>query len=263
MKENLDYKSIMKRENGFKKIIFNIFFALAVLFRVPLEIFFRKDMGHRYFSTHLTVLLGLVLFLLPFIFVGGFNLSYTFKHLSYLDWSKFLTYYFTWYVYLGFYTYFGIKRWKELKNGPSVFEGLRLTTSSGTLENYYARFIPKSLLYTARYCDIYGEPMPMFVVGLILSFISQPIGMFLMLCSIIYSISYMAAYHNGDTAIMDMLDDEIINEHAESVFMDEENIADSHGIQFYMKRPGSEKLKQKFAKKMFGNEDNKVPHIMN
>lgn len=262
MKQNFSYTAEVKRVNFIKVLIFRYFFPLAVFFRVPLEIFFRKEMGHRYYSAPFTLVIGLLLFLVPFYVVGNGHPFYALNHLSDLNWSEFLKAFSTWFIFLGFFAYFGFKRWKELENGPSPFDGERLTTSSGYMEDYYAKFIPKYLLQNPRRCDIYGEPFPFLIAGLVLSYFGQAIGVLMILCSIIYCLSYLGAYFSGDDYLMEIIDNEVLGDNGIAAFMDDENVANRHGIQFYMKRPSSEELRRKFAQKMFNDEDDNEPPVM-
>jgi hypothetical protein len=82
----------------------------------------------------------------------------------------------------------------------------------------------------------------------------QPIGWLLMLCSIIYSLSYRAAYNQGDNFIMDRIDEQICNEESVKSFVDDDSEGGGRGFNFRGRRPANPDARRRVAE-MFMEEE--------
>jgi hypothetical protein len=195
MKKNLYYRTVLRRRNILKEFFFDLFLMLAGLWRIYIENIIRKNMGERYFSYFLSILIAIILVLTPIITGRVFLIFSSYGSFDYADFFKNYT---TWYIYTWFFIQYTIKRRQEIKREPSVFDFKRFSLSTGTLEEFYVPFIPNKILNDPRKCDIIGEPLPFLVVGFFLMLLGQPLGIILFISSIIYSLSYVAAYYNGE-----------------------------------------------------------------
>lgn len=67
MKKNLYFRSVIRRENLFKKFVLDFFFAIASYPRLLIEVFIRRNFGERYFSMASAVWLTVLLLAFPII----------------------------------------------------------------------------------------------------------------------------------------------------------------------------------------------------
>lgn len=216
-------------------------------------------MGERYFSYYASMILCFIMAITPFFICGGFAL---FSEYGSFDYETLFKQYLTWYIYTWFLIKCTKKRRLEVLREPSVFDFKRFSLSGGYLEQFYVQFIPKKFLHDPRKCDIIGEPLPFFVVGLVLMLASQPLGAIFVTSSIIYSISYIAAYYNGDNFVMDQIDEIILNEEMESSFVGDEEMSRNRGVQFFMKKPNGEELRRKTVDYFFEEPNPKEATLM-
>lgn len=259
MKKNLYYRTVLRRRNLLYENLLAIFLSLSAIFRVFIENIIRRSMGERYFSYVGSIIICWILVIYPIVITGLVGIFFS---LSKVDWETLFKQYTTWYAYTWFLIKCTKKRRQEVLREPSVFDFKRFSLSGGYLEEFYIQFIPKKILLNPRKCDIIGEPLPFFIVGLLLMIMSQPLGYIFVVSSIIYSISYVAAYYNGDNLVMDMIDEIILNEEMESSFVGDEEMSQNRGVQFFMRKPNGEELRRKTVDSFFEVSDPKEATLM-
>ncbi len=93
------------------------------------------------------------------------------------------------------------------------------------------------------------------MIGLVLWFLDLDVGILLMVCAVLYSLSYMAAYHKGDQFIMDQIDEMICNEELVSSFVDELDSSQTRGVNFYGRRPADPNTRRRVADRFMDDDD--------
>ena len=247
MKKNLYYQIIFQRRNVLKEIILSFFLAVASWPRLVLEVFLRRNMGERYFSFSTAVIIIFFLAILPAFWVikNNYNAS---------PFSA-LTEYPTWYLFLAVVGYASYRRRLEVKRLPSVFDFERFSMSTGLVHpEVYKRFPTANI----RTISTLIEPGICLVVGIALAFMKQPVGGLIIICSLIYGLSYMAAYYQGDHFVMDQIDKMICNEELVASFVDGQDASKTRGFEAYGRRPADPEMRRKVADSFFEEEEETV-----
>ncbi|GAA3913612.1 hypothetical protein GO495_17605 [Chitinophaga oryziterrae] len=255
MQRNLYFRTLYKRQNKVKEFILTLFLSLSSYPRLVLEVFLRKNMGERYFSTAAAVMITVILALYPVMgdlftamlpralrgIMGGYGKQA----------SHFWAHYTTWYLFLAAFVYFSFQRWKEVKRNPSVFDFGRFSLTPGDIYPGFYDLRLFGVTPNTRAIETVYEPMAAFLLGLFLYTIGQNVGGLLMLCGIIYALSYSAAYQKGDHFVMDTIDEQIVNEEMENAFIGGSDSSQSRGVRFYARKPTHEELRRKVAEGFF------------
>jgi hypothetical protein len=233
--KNQYYRELFMRVNVLKAFIATCFFTICSYPKLVIEVFIRQDFGERYFTLASALSVAAILFVLPAVTSMGMLLA---------DPLGFIGTDFTWYAYLAAYIFFSWKRYKEVQNNPGVFEFAKVSVSSGTIHPFFKRFRIFGKEPSLRVIEIGLEPLMFFIAGLILHVLAQKLGMLLIVCSVLYSLSYYSAYLRGDNFIMDRLDQVMYSEQQEGFFTRGE---EPKGTRFYFKRPPSDELGKKLS----------------
>lgn len=231
MRKNSYYATVFQRRNFIKDFLYNLFLGLASWPRLVLEVFIRRNMGERYFSLFGVVVITLLLLGYPFYKAGPYS-----------DVFPVLKDNISWYLFTGAFVYFGYLRLREVQTLPSVFDFARFSLSSGiSLPIVY------EVTKNPRKITTLIEPGVCLVIGLLLWWMSLKIGVVITVCSIIYSLSYMAAFSQGDDFLMDHIDNYICNEDLAKTFRDGLTSRDTRGAEYFGHRPEDPEARRKAA----------------
>lgn len=236
------FRTDFQRKNIIKMWFFAIIGSICSYPRLIIEVFIRSHMGERYCAPMSMICLGLILALLPWTPV--FNSYHTDSWLGVIADNK------CWYLFVAAYAIFAAKRWNELRRDPSVFDFKRYSVSTGYVLPFFNRFTDSHGQVNFRLIEIWLEPIFILIIGFICSLIDPNLGKLLMLCAIIYSISYMATYNMGDHAIMNIIDKGIMNEELEGVIVNGNGPENARGVRIHAKRPGTEELRRRLLDNM-------------
>ncbi|HYF32507.1 MAG TPA: hypothetical protein VD993_15390 [Chitinophagaceae bacterium] len=251
MKVNLYFRDVLQRRNRIKKFILDLFLSLASYPRLALEVFIRKNFGERYFSMASAITVAFLMAIIPSIANWIYNL---FPH-QYETWEDYQaaqngaglwSSYTTWYLFIIVFLVFSWKRMREIERSPSVFDFGKFSLYSGDIHPafYNLRLFGKKM--DVRQIETLLEPALFFAIGFALSLMGQKLGTLLIVCSIFYAIGYIAAYKSSDDFMMDKIDEMIMNEAMQDVFVEgQENHA--KGVRFYMRRPNAKEDREKLA----------------
>jgi hypothetical protein len=236
--KNLYYRKAFQRENVITSFLFNIAMKLYSYPRLIIEVFIRKNFGRRYFSLSTTITALLVMTLAPVVIHRLPSFSY-----AYGERPGFWTQYASWYVFVLAYAYFAFKRWMEIQHTPSVFDFKKFSLYSGDIDH---RFLDFNLFGTPslRRVETLYEPGLFFLAGVILKMTGQPLGILLMVCALFYSLSYLAAYKQGDDLLQDLIDEKLMNEEFRGAFVNELLGHQTRGVRYYMNKPSSPELRE-------------------
>lgn len=259
MKRHLTYRSVFRRRNFIKEGIFNLFLSIASYPRAIIEVFLRKNMGERYFSLFTCIIVALFLMLFPAFLNQGMSVVSRYRDMY--DYGGgyqrpgFWSTYIMWYLYAAAFIFFTYLRWNEVKRNPSVFDFKRYSLSTGEILPVFNNIKVGNTTLSIRTVEIFVEPAPFFLVGLVLYLMSQNFGIILMISAICYCLSYAAAYYDGDNYTMDKIDHMIATEEANNAFVLDEDPKDNRGFRFFTKRPTSEEARQRVVDSFFENDE--------
>ncbi|WP_294293588.1 hypothetical protein [uncultured Chryseobacterium sp.] len=266
MQKNLYYRSLMRRENIIKKFFLSLFDFFVSGSRLLLEVFIRKNFGERYFRLSAAIILIIEFGLLPFLLVflqRKFGSSTQETQITDV-WSdepatvadptadpSLWTGYIGWYAFLGLFLFFSIKHYLDKKRQPSAFDFEKFSLSSGELQSYTSR-IPLFDTKNRRLRECFVEPLFFMVIGIAFLLIHQHVGWLLVICSLLYSSNYIAAYESGDNFILDIIDEQILNQEMEKDFVDgeEDDISE-----FRARRPVGKEYRRKLLPAIVVEDD--------
>jgi hypothetical protein len=231
MKKNLYYATIYQRRNLSKDFLYNLFLGLSSWPRLLLEVFIRSNMGERYFSLFGVVVISLLLLGYPFYQAGPYS-----------DVFPVIKDNLTWYLFTGAFAFFGYKRLREVQTLPSVFDFERFSLSSGV-----SLSIVYDITKNPRRIATLLEPGGCLLIGLLLWWMNQRIGVVITVCSVIYSLSYMAAFSQADDFLMDHIDNIICNEDLAKTFREGLTSRETRGAESYSYRPEDPEARRKAA----------------
>ena len=231
MNKNSYYATVYQRRNFIKDFLYNLFLGLSSWPRLILEVFIRRNMGERYFSLFGVVVITLLLIGFPFYKAGPYSDK----------WPVFKEN-FTWYLFTVAFVYFGYRRLREVQTLPSVFDFERFSLSSGI-----SFPIVYEITKNPRKITTLIEPGACLLIGLLLWWMDQQIGVLITACSVIYSLSYMAAFSQGDDFLMDHIDDYICRSDLAKTFVEGLTSAETRGAEFFGHRPENPEARRKAA----------------
>lgn len=243
MQQNLYFRTAFRRENVIKSFLFDLMMKLSSYPKLIIEVVLRKNFGRRYFS--LTSALTVLILILAIPVFSHRLTSFIGKY--YGESSGFWEIYGTWYVYAVIYAYFAFRRWLEVKYSPSAFDFTKFSLYAGDIDLRFSKidFFGKPDI---RIIETLFEPALYFVFGGLLYFLlGQNVGMLFMVCSVFYSISYRAAYKQGDDFILDKIDEALMNEQFGNAFIEGFYGPRAKGVTYYMQKPTSRSLREKMT----------------
>jgi hypothetical protein len=230
MKKNLFYRSVFRRSNPIKGFIFDLFRSIASWPRLLLEVFIRKNFGRRYFSFSNSVIMAIILAIIPYavaqVTAGPYSRRAT-------DVTDVLTTHFTWYLFLAAFLYFAFLRKREIAQEPYTFDLTRFTDSTGDMLPFLYDLTFRGKRVNVREVETIVEPLLFFAVGIVFTLMGQIVGILIILASIVYSLSYRAAYRDGDNFIMDKMDEILFNQQLFHALIEGVDPRDTRGINFY------------------------------
>lgn len=245
MKKNLYYRAMYKRTNIWKVGLLNLALSLSSWPRLFLEVILRTHFGERYFSFSGALFITLVMAALPIAYNETDN--FLKKFTGGTSMIEFIWLFTTWYAYLAYFLYMTLQRREEIKHYPSVFDFGRFSLSTGHIHPFFLNFKIGGRPVDVRTIETTLEPAVFALAGLLLSLMRQPIGFVLLFCSIMYSISYVAAYYRGDQFVMDKIDEMICNEELVNSFVEGRDTRETRGVSFYGRRPADPETRRRLA----------------
>lgn len=260
MKKNLYYRTMFKRTNAIKELILNLFLSLSSWPKLVLEVFLRKNFGERYFSFATCIVIGVFLAAVPFAFMGAKMLINSYGDTG-SNWWLFIFGYLTWYIFIGLFISFAVKRWREVKRNRAVFDFKRFSLYAGDIEPsfYNIRLFGKKP--DIRTIEILYEPALCFAVGLGCILFGQFIGYVIVLCSIIYALSYAGAYYKGDQFVLDKVDEMIANENLFKTFVEDKDAIETGGVRFYGRKPVDDDMRRKVMESFTEGEKEEASEV--
>lgn len=267
MKKNLYYSNVLRRQNILAETVLGFFSFCASYPRLVLEVFIRKNFGERYFKLISAMTVAAILIAYPLIKQqlaggadafdmddeeGGFGMAR--KAPSYLK------PYYSWFVFVALFLGASVMRWLEQRRNPSVFDFARYSLSRGQINPVFSKMKISGKRVNLRLIETVFEPLFFLLIGVILYFLlGQKVGLLLAVCSIFYSLGYVAAYAIGDNFIMDKIDEIIVNQELKKSFVDGLDESQTRGFRFMGTMPDNiETRRQIFSNMVTGTEETAV-----
>lgn len=240
------YRTSLRRENLFQNFIYNIFLSVCSYPRLLLEVFVRKNFGQRYFRMSTSLTITLILLLMPeFFSMPRWALRLFGETGYYNNQSTQLS----WYLFVGAFFVFSAFRYREIEKLSSGIDFNKFSLYSGDINKRFFQ-IPVFGKTDMRGVETFREPAFFFVIGAVLVFFNQKIGIVISISSIMYCISYFAAYKNGDDFIAGLNDERLMKEELYNSYVKNLPGEQCRGVRFYMDRPGSIEEAEKVAEYM-------------
>jgi hypothetical protein len=214
-----------RRDNFLYKVIFGVAYYWSNYPKILIEVFIRKNFGRRYFSFGLCLFLALCLAAYPKLW------EMWYKDHGYIIWNKehsfeylFWMPYLSWYVYLSLFLIFSLIRFVEVLRQPKEFSMKYKSTYAGDISMFFwtlgrpetkkrikqGKVSEKEMrdlkFNSQKFVEVVLEPLPFFVLGVILYLIKQKFGVVLITCSLFYSFGNYGAYMHVEEDIQDELD---------------------------------------------------------
>lgn len=173
--------------------------------------------------------------------------------------------YITWFFFVALFLGLGIRHLLFKMNNPSGLDFNKYSYYSGDRIKLFYNIKFPWFETTTRIVETLLEPIPFFLLGLLLYLIGQPLGMLLIISSIFYSGSYQAAYRVANNDIMDKIDEIIINRSMGNFLKEGFEVAEQEKMNngsktnYYeprTRRPTDGETRRQILKKM--SEDNQV-----
>lgn len=244
MKKNLYYRNVLQRRNKLKEAFLMFFWGIASYPRLILEVFLRKNMGCRYYSFSSCVTILVLLFIIPMMF--GDTLRYGF--FEHFKEHK------LWYLFCITFIFYGYRRYKEVKRIEGEFDFQHFSLSTGLKYDFFYSLKFNGKTFTPRQIEIFIEPLPVLILGILLLLIDQVhLGLLFIVCSIIYSQSYAAAYMLSDHFILDKIDEIICNEGLNDTFVHDK--PSEKGFEYNGIKPKTEAWRKKIYDQMFDEDE--------
>lgn len=243
MKKNLYYSTVFQRKNIVTELFMSLFLSIASYPRLLLEVFLRKNMGERYFSGASVITIFFLLAALPVIKERIITMEVLGNNMLY-------------YLFLLAFLYMGFKRNQEISRLPSVFDFARYSLANGEVHPSLRklRFADRDLDIRTIHTII--EPGIFFVAGAILIFMDQKLlGGVLAVSSVLFSLSYEAAYHFGEQMVMDEIDKIILSEDMVKAFVDEDDPSQTRGVQFFGRKPAEKEMRRRVINNISRKKD--------
>ncbi len=241
------YYITYRRRNILKEYILNIFFVISSWPRLVLEVFLRRNMGERYFTAENAVLVAIVLIVMPMYFWGGYGGFWA------VLW-RVAKEHVTWYLFVLAFAWFSYRRWRDVKDLPSVFELRRFSLSSGLPFDFFY-----SWGFNTRRIATLLEPALTLSLGLLLFWMNLPVGLLIVACSVIYALSYLGAYSLGDDFIMDKMDELICVKNLAASFKEGKDVRETDGFEFVGQRPKDPETRERVMETFWAEEE--VPEV--
>lgn len=252
MQHNWYFRAVYHRKNKVRDFLLDLALELGSYPRLALEVFIRKNFGSRYFTAGSALFVAILLFLFPLMgdVLPSLLISHRYgmrvAHGNDHFWGR----YATWYVFVGAYLVFSVRRYLEVDQKPN-FD--RFSHSEGRMLPFFYEYKPLDLNLSQRQRVIFFEPGVFFIAGLLLKSIGQPLGLLLIVCSIFYGASYRAAFRKGDELVKDKIDEMILNGEMIDAFVND-NPNNKRGVRIWADKPGSRELRQKLADELVEKE---------
>ncbi len=245
MKRNLYYRKMYQGTHRIDEA--GAYYASGIMSwgRMLLEVFIRKNFGERYFSIGKAVIAFVILIAVPF-----FDPSLGLQHFYSILWSK----YTLWYAFAFAFLYFSILRHREIPFNPSVYDFAKFSLYSGDTHPFFLEFKKADGTQDMRRIETVYEPIGFVAVGICLWLIGQRLGVLLFFSGWMYAACYQIYYNIGDQFILDKIDERLMNEEMQEIFVFDKDPKDARGVTMRGRKPATREMREKVAEMLTEEE---------
>lgn len=242
-KTSIYYQTFYGRSNKLKEAFLGFFFNISSFPRLVIEVILRSRLGCRYFSTYHAARIIVFMLLIPFLIPASYQDGI----------GGFLQMHWGWFLYLGVFTYCARKRHKETWRRHGEYDFTRFSLSAGDRLPFIDNFRINGKRLDPRTLNVYIEPLFVAAVGCLALLVGQGmLAVLLLVCSVIYSISYSAAFEMGRQIILDQIDMTICNQGLTEIFIHDQE--PTNGFEFYGPKPTVEEVRKGIAPLLVGQD---------
>jgi hypothetical protein len=237
-KKHIFYRDSYRRKKLFNIGFFDNLFDNCSYPRLMLEVFVKRQMGERYLTTTVCAIVWFFLIGFPILWT---RVQYFYYGLvSPYDYRPEITTviinsYWSWYGFTVAYSICAWKRLKETRRRPFEFDFSKYSYSLGATAQVIEKLNIPFVKKTNRNLEMIYEPAPFFVLGILFWIIDQPLGILLILSSIMYAISYFLGYNSSKEYVLDQIDEMRKNVAAKKTFSPNDDNVD--GDKFNLHKP--------------------------
>lgn len=208
------YRDVFDRNTQFGKKFRDLIFAIGALLQIIPAVFLRRNMGERYLTK------GFVQFMVFFLLIIPKPFSSLIAKISALSTRGFAvknygftnTDYYVWYGFVGLFALFSYWRLKEITRSKSSFDKSKFSWYDGDIFPWMnsagnALFKKK---WNTRQIETLIEPVIILLIGIALWMLGLKLGYLFIIIGLFYRWSYLIAYRNGDHAMLDIIDQQIL-----------------------------------------------------
>ncbi len=161
-----------------------------------------------------------------------------------------------WYLFLVLFLLVCLRHHRAMKQAPSTLDFSRYSLYTGDIHPFFLGFKVKGKQGDRRLIECLLEPLPFFLAGFALAQFGMMLGWLLMICAVIYALSYRRAYYLGDNFVLDKIDQMIINAEFAKTFLDDADESQTRRYHFIGRKPDDpEKRKAVFDRIVEDDED--------
>lgn len=245
MKRNLYYRQMYQGNTRIDAVGAHYASGIMSWGRMLLEVFIRKNFGERYFSLGKAVIAFVILIVVPF-----FDRSLGLQHFYSVLWSR----YTLWYAFAFAFLYFSILRHREIPFNPSVYDFAKFSLYSGDTHPFFLEFKKADGTSDMRRIETVYEPLGFLAVGICLWLIGQSLGILLFFSAWMYAASYQLLYSQGDQIILDRIDERLMNEEMENIFVFDKDAKDTRGVTMRGRKPATKEMREKVSEMLTDEE---------
>lgn len=208
------YRDVFDRNTKFGHLFRSLIFSIGAFFQIIAAVFLRRNMGERYLTR------GIVQFMIFFLVIIPKPFSNLITKIMALSTRGFTvkqygfsnTDYFVWYGFVLLFAIFGYWRLKEITRSKSTFDLSKFSWYNGDIFPWmrslgYATF---RKTWNTRQIETLIEPLIILSIGIALWIIGLKLGYLFIIIGFFYRWSYLIAYRNGDHAMLDMGDKNLL-----------------------------------------------------
>ncbi|MGE6221069.1 hypothetical protein ACQKCH_14675 [Nubsella zeaxanthinifaciens] len=244
------YRNVFQRRNVIKDFFSAIFQSIASYPRLTLEVFIKGQFGVRYFSLASVITIAIILAILPIFFsrmFGGYG-GYSSGFFDTVEEHKLF------YIFIVLFIGFSIKRYREIKQPWGVIDPTKFSLSMGTADAWLINLKFNGKPIDGRYREVFVEPAIFLIIGIICLLLKSMLGPILIIFSIIYCLSFLFAYRDGDNWAMDINDQRISAEQFHDTFVNDKTNSES-GFEYRGAKPNSKDDREKIYKTSLLDDD--------
>lgn len=247
MRKNHYYQTIVLPQAQLENGALNAAIYFCKIPQLLLQVFIRKNFGERYFGIGFGIQMTVILAVFPIAIIA------LLRRLGVHEAS--FTGYIGWYVFTALFLVMSIWHERRITRSRSSFDFSLYSRYEGKIHPFFYKLKWRSKEPSVRRIECFLEPAGFFLLGFLLLFLGQYVGLLLMACSVLYRFGYRCAYIQGDHYVLNLIDEAIANEEMEKNFLDDLHGDDTKGFCPRIGKPEDEELRRKLLSSIMGKPE--------